>query len=219
MNILQQKVGECKDILKTQYGKLLRISELCATVNAGSLTLSNNSSSINKEGNMCVGDRSGSPLVCDGVLTVVLVDRTKCAPGALYTFVNVAHSHALGWLSSHEPTGQFDHFVLLRDSSTTSTIVWPTANPFIANTTDPTGDSNTDEYEEEPYELQYVNVFMSSTERTVAFVLLLQFLTSVEYECSSLASHHRTRCRLRAIKWCSKRQSFGGVVLPRTSSP
>lgn len=73
---------------------------------------------------MCVGDLSGSPLVCnDGELTGMLVDRTQCAPGAVYTFVDIAH--ALQWLRINETTGtptgvydHFDHFVLINSDRT-----------------------------------------------------------------------------------------------------
>ena len=122
-----QENDTCQSTLRTGYGKFLRTNELCATVNAGNSGVSKNSSSYSNKKNVCVGDRSGSPLVCDGMLTGVLVDRTKCAPGAVYTFAFITQN-ALRWLScderTAEPIGPFNHFVLIRDQKLT-----PTASP------------------------------------------------------------------------------------------
>ena len=111
-----KEYGTCQSTLRTNYGKLLRTNELCATLNAGNSDLSKNSSSYSNEKSVCVSDCSGSPLVCDGVLTGVLVDRTKCEPGAVYTFAYITQD-ALRWRSGDErtaePIGPFDHFVLI----------------------------------------------------------------------------------------------------------
>ena len=241
MYIIQQEAGECKDILQTQYGKLLRTSELCTIVNAGNLKLSKNSPLNGSGGNMCAGDISGSPLVCDGgVLTGVLVDRTKCAHGAVYTFVRIAHSHALGWLRSHESTGPFDHFVLHRNSSISNSIVPTTAITFKTNETDLKDDSNTEEQYAESDEEQYEeHVFMSSTERmpsekqkSIAPVDSSGGTLTEESRSSSAFSFSLVLSVSAALslliialvvgyalsKWCSKRLCSGGVVLPRNTS-
>ena len=120
-----QENDTCQITLRINYGKLLLTNELCATVNAGNSGVSKNSSSHSNKKSVCVGDRSGSPLVCDGMLTGVHVDRTKCAPGAVYTYADIAH--ALQWLrinetTTGEPAGafdHFDHFVLRSDQTQT----------------------------------------------------------------------------------------------------
>ena len=67
--------------------------ELCSAVHAGNSTV-------------CVGDYSGSPLVCgDGMLTGVLLTRTGCSAGSVYKFANVAH--ALQWLRGDSKKVQY----------------------------------------------------------------------------------------------------------------
>ena len=70
---------------------------------------------------MCV---SAIAVVVHSYVTEVLVDRTKCAPGAVYTFADIAH--ALQWLRINETTGEpagaldhFDHFLLRSDQTQT----------------------------------------------------------------------------------------------------
>ena len=86
----------------SRFNGSLKIRELCSTVQAGNSTL-------------CVGDYSGSPLVCgDGVLTGLLLTRTRCSAGSVYKFANVAH--ALQWLRSDRAEV---HYILINDSSRT----------------------------------------------------------------------------------------------------
>ena len=107
----------CNSTLHNAYGRSLRNNELCIPVYNLTLPIPVKTGKIIVE-NVCVGDLSGSPLVCDGgVLVGLLANREKCAPGAVHTFADIAH--ALQWLRRRESTRAFDRFVLVNNTSIT----------------------------------------------------------------------------------------------------
>ena len=226
------KSGDCHSTLHSEYGKLLRSGELCATINSGNPNNSDIRVSNSSEQNVCVGDLSGSPLVCDApegkVLAGVLVDRTDCAPGAVYTFAGIAS--ALDWLSSRGTTNSpFDHFVLLSDTSTIQEM--NTNSSFIMTTTNSIGAIST--YELQIHEGSEKTQFDASKQISAvgsnAAVITAKSSFPAETGSGSTAAHFPLMLIVSAFvifllviglaidyalsKWCSKSQPTGGVVL------
>ena len=226
------KSGDCQSTLLTGYGKLLRRGELCATINAGNPNNSDINVSNSSEQNVCVGDRSGSPLVCDSpdgkVLAGLLFDRTICAPGAVYTFAGIAR--ALDWLRSRGTTSSsFDHFVLLSDTSTIQEM--NTNSTLITTTTNSIGAISAyklqihEESEKTPLDASKGIAAVGST----AAVITVESRFQAETGSGSTAAQFPLVLILSAFvilllaialaigyalsKWCSKPLPTGGVVL------
>ena len=107
-----QMNSTCERILRNQLYNELSQRELCAIVNAGSDIA-------------CVGDTSGSPVVCRDVLAGIMSYRTNCFADSVYKFTDVAR--ALKWL--HNARMDDPNYELFRNASE---MYW-----FLANTNGP----------------------------------------------------------------------------------
>ena len=107
-----QMNSTCERILRNQLYNELSQRELCAIVNAGSDTA-------------CVGDTSGSPVVCGDVLAGIMFYRTNCSAGSVYKFIGVAPL----WL--HNARMDDPHYELFRKASE---MYWFPANTNGPNT-------------------------------------------------------------------------------------
>ena len=222
--------GDCHSTLHSEYGKSLRCGELSATINAENLNNSNIS-----EQNVCVGDRSGSLLVCDApddkVLAGLLVDRTECVQGAVCTFAGIAH--ALDWLRSRGTSSSpFDHFVLLSDNSTTKSTNMASTFMMTTTSTEAIGTGKRHKQTDATTPLEKPTA-IAPADNTAA-VITVKSLSPAETGFSFTAAHFPLVLIVSAIvisllvialaigyalsKCCSMRQRSESAVLPCISS-
>ena len=226
--ITNYEYAACNRTLRDAYGRSLRKNELCIPVISRKIIVEN----------VCAGDLSGSPLVCDGgVLVGLLANRETCASGAVHTFADIAH--AVQWLRRRESTRAIDHFVLVNDTSITlnstgvNDTIYENYNEtniddvdteqlYIDQLNEPNYNENL--FPEEPSGIAPVvnskgNLTAESRSPAASgssftlthFTLVLSVSAALSLLVIALVISYALS------KWCSKRQSSGGVVLSRTS--
>ena len=222
----------CNRTLGDAYGRSLRKNELCIPVISRKIIVEN----------VCAGDLSGSPLVCDGgVLVGLLANRETCAPNAVHTFADI--SRAVQWLRRRESTRAIDHFVLVNNTSITlnSTGVNDTIyenynetnydDPYTVQLNQYIDNYYTEQLEDYktslPKEPSEIAPVVSSKGNLTAesrlpaasgFSFTLTHFTLVLSVSAALSLLVIALVISYALsKWCSKWQSSGGVVLSRTS--